>query len=434
MDFSIESAAERIQNSKTKEYFQEVVSSYTIGNYRSAVVMLYSVVIADLMYKMQDLEELYNDEKADTILTEIKTMQERNETSPEWEKQLVDMIKERLNLLSPIAYNHIVSLRNERNWSAHPVIENGYELHRPSREVARAHIRNMLEDVLIKPALLSKNIIGEIIKDVSERYKFFSNNELFEKYLTEKYFKYLPEAVKLELFKTLWKFIFCLNDKECEKNRDNNFAVVMFLYKHNAPIIFEYIKKDNQKVSKIISGIPMKYLYSFLCISPEIYNLLSKEAKTLLAVPYEKREFPYIIVAVFINNNFDEHVKLLDGLLKDTITVDADMVSAFHYLYLYAINYGKEKELINLLINLFSKSDTFDMSTKCYQYFISPYINKFGKEETEHFLSAFESNGQIYVNWNFNRNAIIKSLCEKTFTKEEIAEKYPNTYERLYQV
>jgi len=111
------------------------------------------------------------------------------------------MIKKRLNLLSPIAYNHIVSLRNERNWSAHPVIENGYELHRPSREVARAHIRNMLEDVLIKPALLSKNIIGEIIKDVSERYKFFSNNELFEKYLTEKYFNVMTTSLKVELFK-----------------------------------------------------------------------------------------------------------------------------------------------------------------------------------------------------------------------------------------
>jgi len=77
MDFSIESAAERIQNSKTKECFKEVVSSYTMENYRSAVVMLYSVVIADLIYKMQDLGDLYNDEKADNILTEIKTMQEK---------------------------------------------------------------------------------------------------------------------------------------------------------------------------------------------------------------------------------------------------------------------------------------------------------------------------------------------------------------------
>ena len=36
---------EEIYFAKTKEYFQEVMSSYSIGNYRSATVMLYSVGI-----------------------------------------------------------------------------------------------------------------------------------------------------------------------------------------------------------------------------------------------------------------------------------------------------------------------------------------------------------------------------------------------------
>ena len=34
---------------KTREYFDEVLSSYANGNYRSAVVMLYSVAICDLL-------------------------------------------------------------------------------------------------------------------------------------------------------------------------------------------------------------------------------------------------------------------------------------------------------------------------------------------------------------------------------------------------
>ena len=39
---------DNIYSSKTREYFREVLSSYSNGNYRSAVVMLYSVCICDL--------------------------------------------------------------------------------------------------------------------------------------------------------------------------------------------------------------------------------------------------------------------------------------------------------------------------------------------------------------------------------------------------
>jgi len=64
-----------------------------------------------------------------------------------------------------------------------------------------------------------------------------------------------------------------------------------FLYKDSKEKIIEYIKKDNKKVSTIITGTPMKFLYGFLCMEPEIYDLLDQEAKTLLAAPYEKKNF-----------------------------------------------------------------------------------------------------------------------------------------------
>ena len=59
---------EEIYFAKTKEYFQEVMSSYSIGNYRSATVMLYSVAICDLLFKLQELKDMYNDTVANEIL------------------------------------------------------------------------------------------------------------------------------------------------------------------------------------------------------------------------------------------------------------------------------------------------------------------------------------------------------------------------------
>ena len=43
---------EKIYSIKSREYFKEVVSSYAIGNFRSAIVMLYSVCMCDLIYKL----------------------------------------------------------------------------------------------------------------------------------------------------------------------------------------------------------------------------------------------------------------------------------------------------------------------------------------------------------------------------------------------
>ena len=57
---------------KTKEYFKEVISSYSNGNYRSAIVMLYSVAICDILFKLEELKDMYNDEVAKEILQNIE--------------------------------------------------------------------------------------------------------------------------------------------------------------------------------------------------------------------------------------------------------------------------------------------------------------------------------------------------------------------------
>jgi len=47
--------------------------------------MLWSVVVCDLLFKLQHLVDLYGDGKAKGILAEIGQMQQDNERSPVWE-------------------------------------------------------------------------------------------------------------------------------------------------------------------------------------------------------------------------------------------------------------------------------------------------------------------------------------------------------------
>lgn len=62
----------QIQDQRTADYFSEVLSCFYSGNLRSAVVMLYATVICDLIFKLDDLVNIYGDKGAEKILNELK--------------------------------------------------------------------------------------------------------------------------------------------------------------------------------------------------------------------------------------------------------------------------------------------------------------------------------------------------------------------------
>lgn len=78
---SIEDAAERIVDPRTRSYFQEVLQTYVNGNYRSAIVMLWTVVICDLVYKLRTLAEV----SEHSFLTDDRSLQVIRASAPlEW--------------------------------------------------------------------------------------------------------------------------------------------------------------------------------------------------------------------------------------------------------------------------------------------------------------------------------------------------------------
>ena len=91
-EFSLERITENIHYAKTKGYFQEVLSSYNNENYRSSVVMLWSVAICDIVYKLQYLIDLYDDVQAKQILQEVTNIQDKDHKSSAWELKLLDEV------------------------------------------------------------------------------------------------------------------------------------------------------------------------------------------------------------------------------------------------------------------------------------------------------------------------------------------------------
>src|SRR4051812_34230582 len=129
--FSIDLAADRIIDPRTRSYFDEVARSYANECFRSALVMLWTVVVCDLVYKLQSLRDLYADAAAGKLLEDVEQKRLANPNSPDWEIYLLEEISKRTKMLETSEFVQLQNLQKLRHLSAHPVLTAADLLFRP---------------------------------------------------------------------------------------------------------------------------------------------------------------------------------------------------------------------------------------------------------------------------------------------------------------
>lgn len=389
-DYSIEQLYSRIQDARTKEYFDEVLSCFYSENYRSAVVMLYSVVICDLVFKLHRLVDIYNDEVAANILSDIENKQNSNPKSPDWENSLREDLLKNRRILTPSSSVHLDNLQKDRHICAHPVLNNDIELHRPNRTSVHAHIINALSEILTIPAFLERELTSQIVDDLSEQRKIIRSAEQIKDYISSKYLDRInsPE-IESKLFVNLWKFVFKLDFEKPKKNRDINFVFLLLLYERNERNIGEVIKVNSEKLSNQVSVSDLKildYFVKFLNKYPEVYELLQNPLKISLSAIIEK--YPLLKhICFFLHKDIKEYFELL---LND-IEPDDDV----KYMIIYFTKRLGLEEALRIPITLFATSGSFAEAEGNYYTFIKPYLKNFTLRNYEQILNAIANNGQI---------------------------------------
>ena len=211
--------------------------------------MLYSVAICDLLFKLQELKDMYNDTVANEILKEVdKSRNEHdNKAKSKWEKELVDNIYKKTELLDLEAYTNLNHLYDHRNFSAHPALNENYELVAPSKETTIANIKNILKDILVKPLIFIKNIVNTLTEDLKSKNDLYENEDSkLAMYLNNKYFSKMSNSMKLVTLKAFWKFCFCLpEDADCQNNLAINRKALEILILGFQQEAIAYIKENN---------------------------------------------------------------------------------------------------------------------------------------------------------------------------------------------
>ncbi|WP_409296583.1 hypothetical protein V1498_01595 [Peribacillus sp. SCS-26] len=425
---SIEYKVESIYHTKTKEYFNEVFSSYNNGNYRSAMVMLYSVVVCDLIYKLQELSERYNDSTAVSILEKIKEEQKENPGNSKWENTFITEIKERTNLLETQDALNIDYLRNHRHLSAHPVLDQLDMLVTPNKETVRANITNMLEGILCKAPLLSKKFISTFLEDlVSVKDQLIKDNE-FENYLNSKYLSKINKPTEEKLFRDLWKFTFRLDDAQTNDNRDVIFRALLVLYKKDKVSFnilidsdknyFSHINLHNEKI--------LNSIVEFMSLFPEVFNSLEESAKLILNNK-ATHNFDIFTKSIFLSESISKHLEAIQSRVEDALIPGRLSESGRKLLFKVSQEHGVVNQFLDLLIYLFSISRTYDRADINFQNYISVYGDLFSKEQFIKILEAINKNKQIYERrqaWQDNNT--LKEIINKRFQDEINFDDYTN--------
>lgn len=412
-DYSIENLSDSIQNPKTKLYFNEVYQTYINKNYRSSTVMLYSVLICDLVFKLRDLRDIYSDIKAEKILKEIEEMQKANPVSPEWETKLIELIKARTNLLEASDIVAIESLQKFRHLSAHPVLSNSDLLFSPNKETVQSLIRNILEGVLTNPPFFSNKIFDTMLEDLVEVKDSIHEDEALEKYVVSRYVSRLKPNDFHKIFRSLWKIVFVATDEKSSLHASLVYRVLGILTAQQKELCITFIKAESSYYSNITKDFKISALIHYLAKFPEIYSLLEPSLKLL--IQKQSRDGGELqFVSWFLNKTIKEHFEKLTPDSIDDLPSDT-----FNFMEEISQNNGNVADFIDFLINYFNESCTFDQSNRRLRNISDCLKDKLTLKQANRLLYLANSNIQIYKSWYVpDRIRDIVKIFEEEINKE----------------
>ena len=391
----IEELRDRIQIPETREYMDEVLSNFYTGSYRSAIILLYITVLRDIYCKLESLRDLYNDHQAEEILDKIDKKLVTSPKNSEWEVNLVDQSNQGEKLVSDTAREHIESLRKERNICAHPVKGLGDSLYRPSRDVVKAFIVMMLDEVLARPPFLTDRFADRLSDHIEENRLNGLSVEDSTALVTRKYLDHITDpTVQYLIFKYLWKLAFFLDDERSILNCKYTSAVLCKMYSQSIePMVEKEISCFSDKLN-LNNKTRLMLLVYFFNQHRGMFDKFPDEMKNTITRKVQLCKEIHRIA--FFYESIDEKIKSLLLECRDDVT------NAEYILRMISEVKGRN-EAIDFATELFSRAPSFFVSGEYFANFVRPMIQSMDKTQLDKLLQVMDNNSQIYKNFELSQ-------------------------------
>lgn len=157
----------QVRNGISKTYILESIGAYKAGSYRASVVATWIAISYDIISKIREIAD-QGDGKAKMLIQDLNKYIENSDIRKlqEFEGNLLDNAKDDFEFINPSEYNHLVHVKDDRNYSAHPAFVGKNRLFEPSGELARTHIVHAIIYLLQHSPTQGKAAMELVIRDV----------------------------------------------------------------------------------------------------------------------------------------------------------------------------------------------------------------------------------------------------------------------------
>ncbi|GKQ00712.1 MULTISPECIES: hypothetical protein [Klebsiella] len=382
----------------SKKYLVEAISCYKTGAFRSAIVTIWIAIVFDLINKTRELS-IAGDKAAEEIINKFDDLREKNDISSslKFERDILSLAKERLEIISHIEYIDLERIQQDRNRCAHPSMLNDNDIFSPSGELVRNHIVVAVQYLLRYPPAQGKAALSKILSEIDSDY-----------------FPEKPEEIKTTLNKTP---LFRARETLIK-------SVIIVLIKNT--LKDEKNIKYNNKIKNVLLFIQEQHY--------KLYSSTLNDKISDITRHLPKPENSYIKILKFIPNSWgflEDDLKLkFKNYIKDIPSENISELDEFiNFKFLkdesiYRINRITRKEsivhrfflpneiILNKLIDIYIKSRDFAEANEFYPV-VEDHIGLYSIEQLRTLLKGSLSNSQVY---NSNKFPILlRSLYNSGF-------------------
>lgn len=425
----------KVNDSRTREYFEEILANYSIGSYRTSVVQLYTVTVSDLLFKLENISnEIRILDEGHTLVRlydRIKKKLKEEPHSSAWEKELIDKIHKETELIDNHTIIQLNALKNIRNLSAHPSFIDGSDgelsIFDPTQNEVITFIKIMYDNILTKPPFYIGDTVNYFTETLSIRKPTFTNDYKFmESYLKENFFSKMDSSLLFKLFKALWRLTFLVENEDVERDREVLYYAILILAKYSrenksSVDIVDMLSKSNTKL-KIDTSISDKVLYLsfFLIKNSDVYSFIKEIGQKEFEDVLEENSDVQVL-AHFLSEDLDAHIKKIDT------PIETCHIKSINMLHTYYCSVGHEDELHKLFLNKYSEAYTYDMADAAFKRYIEPYYTKFTDDSLILFFEETDGNSQLNSRGRArSENSIIREEVQKRELKIDFEEDFKN--------
>ncbi|MUT73277.1 hypothetical protein [Stutzerimonas frequens] len=396
---NLDELIQNVRNIHAKNYLNESIAAYRTGAYRASLITTWIAVCVDIIEKIRELS-LGEDPSAKKWEQALDKIQSNDPKAMlEFERNLLNIACEELQLISSIEKSHLERLKDDRNICAHPTFSDDGSQFSPPAELALAYIVQSANYLLVHAPVKGKVIVQRLYELINETSFPEEEEKAFTLLSSENNLGRVKGSGVRNLVILILKRIF-RDEKGISTEQLARFSSSLSAIQRLYPEIYEEVVSN--KLAGMLSeanDTRLKRIFPFLNLRNDLWSKVGHAEKIRiegLINAMSPEELSKYQVAKLAEKNADIRNQLFGKIDRLSDVDKAKVIAAFPSVVF------KDRS-----IYLFSRSLSFDSAEFRGNHLLLPISSTFNDRDLESvFEGALENSGSYGFNQILNAGAI----------------------------